>query len=235
VSGAALEARIRTEVGAGEGAFRLDAELRLERGILVLFGPSAAGKTLVLQALAGLLPVREGFVRVGGEALFESAGGVDVPAHRRRIGYVPQHHALFPFCDAAANVGFGLPFRERRRGSPRVRALLEEVGIAHLAAARPASLSGGERQRVALARALAVAPRLLLLDEPFASIDRAGRAALWRTLRDALERHAIPAVLVTHDASEARRVGQVAVRLEQGRSVAHGAAADVIPVEEDLA
>jgi epoxide hydrolase-like predicted phosphatase len=177
MSAAALEAHIRTEVGSGAGAFRLDAELRLERGILVLFGPSAAGKSLTLRALAGLVPVREGFVRVAGDTLFESASRVDRPAHRRRIGYVPQHHALFPFCDAAANVAFGLPLRERRRGSPRVRALLEEVGIAHLASARPASLSGGERQRVALARALAVAPRLLLLDEPFASIDRAGHAA----------------------------------------------------------
>ena len=231
----ALEARLEAAVGEGAGAFRVDAELRLEAGVLVLFGPSGAGKSLTLQALAGLVPVRGGFVRVGGETLFDSARGLDLPAHRRRIGYVPQHHALFPFCDAAANVAFGLPRRERRRDAPRVQALLREVGIAHLAAARPASLSGGERQRVALARALAVEPRLLLLDEPFASIDHDGRAALWLTLREVLARRATPAVLVTHDAGEARRVGQAAVRLEAGRSVASGDPAAVIPLEEELA
>ena len=230
----ALEARIDASVGEGAAAFVIRAELRLERGILVLFGPSGAGKSLTLQALAGLVPVRHGFVRVGGETLFESDGGVDLPAHRRRIGYVPQHHALFPFCDAAANVAFGLPRRERRRDASRVQDLLREVGLAHLAEARPASLSGGERQRVALARALAVEPRLLLLDEPFASIDRAGRAALWHTLREVLARRATPAVLVTHDAGEARRVGQAAVRLEAGRSVASGDPAAVIPLEEEL-
>jgi molybdate transport system ATP-binding protein len=231
----ALEARLAARVGAEPAAFPLDVELRLERGILVLFGPSGAGKSLTLQALAGLVPVRRGFVRVRGAALYDAAGGIDTPAHRRRIGYVPQHHALFPFCDAAANVAFGLPWRERRPGSERVRALLEEVGIAHLAGARPESLSGGERQRVALARALAVEPRLLLLDEPFASIDRAGRSALWATLRAVLERRGTPAVLVTHDAGEARRVGQAAVRLEEGRSVAAGRPEDVIPREEELA
>jgi molybdate transport system ATP-binding protein len=231
----ALEARIAARVGSVPGAFPLDVELRLERGILVLFGPSGAGKSLTLRALAGLLPVQAGFVRVGGTALYDAERRVDAPAHQRRIGYVPQHHALFPFCDAAANVGFGLPWRERRPGSPRVRALLEEVGIPHLARARPESLSGGERQRVALARALAVEPRLLLLDEPFASIDRAGRSALWATLRAVLERRGTPAVLVTHDAGEARRVGHAAVLLEEGRSVAAGRPEDVIPREEGLA
>jgi molybdate transport system ATP-binding protein len=224
----ALEARIETEVGSGASTFRLAVELRLERGVLVLFGPSAAGKTLTLHALAGLVPVHDGLVRVGGEALFDRARSVDVPAHRRRIGWVPQHHALFPFCDVEANVAFGLRRGARRRGSAAVRALLEELGIAHLARARPDSLSGGERQRVALARALAVGPRLLLLDEPFASIDRAGRAALWRSLGEVLARRATPAVLVTHDPEEALRVGDEVVRIAQGRSVASGPPGEVI-------
>ncbi|MCC6556427.1 MAG: ATP-binding cassette domain-containing protein [Polyangiaceae bacterium] len=212
----ALEARLTVTVGAGRGEFTVEAELALDRGVLVLFGPSGSGKSLTLQALAGLVKPRRGAIRVAGEALFDSERRISVPAHKRRIGYVPQHHALFPFLTVAENAAFGLSWRERRRGGAAVADLLEELGVAHLAAQRPASLSGGERQRVALARALAVKPRLLLLDEPFASIDQDGRAALRRTLREALDRHGIPAVFVTHDPDEALALGDALVRFERG-------------------
>jgi molybdate transport system ATP-binding protein len=218
----ALDARLSISVGEGDRAFAVEAELALDAGVLVLFGPSGAGKSLTLQALAGLLPRVRGHLRVGGEGLF------GVPAHQRRIGYVPQQHALFPFLDVAGNIAFGLPRAERRRGisSERTRALLDELGLLPLASRRPASLSGGERQRVALGRALAVEPRLLLLDEPFASIDEAGRAALQRLLRAVIERRGTPAVLVTHDAGEAIALGDRLVRFERkgalGRTVAAG-------------
>ena len=220
----ALEARLVVH----QGGFVVDAELALARGVLVLFGPSGAGKSLTLQALAGLLRPRAGTLRVAGELLYDGARGVDVPAHRRRIGYVPQHHSLFPFCDVAENVAFGLPRRERRRDHPVVQGLLAELGLAHLAGARPASLSGGERQRVALARALAVRPRLLLLDEPFASIDQDGRAALRKTLREALDRHGMPAVFVTHDPDEALALGDHLIRFERGRTTLAGAPASLL-------
>ena len=233
----ALEARLELRVGRGARAFALEAELSLERGVLVLFGPSGAGKSLTLRALAGLVRPERGFVRVGGESLFDAATGADAPPHRRGIGWVPQRDSLFPFCSAAENVAFGLPRARRRQRDPQVRALLEELGIAALADARPASLSGGERQRVALARALATGPRLLLLDEPFASIDRAGRGELWRLLRAALDRHRAPAVFVTHDADEALALADRVVRYERGRSVESGPPerilADAYPVSLD--
>ena len=216
---AALEARFQLEVGRGEDAFRLEAELALDRGVLVLFGPSGSGKSLTVQALAGLVRPVRGHIRLGSRTLFDSDARTHVPAHDRRIGYVPQNHGLFPFCDVSANVAFGLPRRDRRRDHPRVRALLEELKLEHLAHARPATLSGGERQRVALARALAVEPALLLLDEPFASIDADGRAEVRDVLRATLERHGTPAVFVTHDRDEAASLGRRIVRFERGRTL----------------
>ena len=216
----ALDARLTIAVGAGARAFRVEAELALDAGVLVLFGPSGVGKTLTLQALAGLIDGVVGHLRVGGETLLDAARGIVVPAHARRIGYVPQQHALFPFLDVAGNVAFGLP-RAARKG-PAVAALLDELGLTALASARPASLSGGERQRVALARALAVEPRLLLLDEPFASIDQEGRAALRRVVREVIDRRGIPAVLVTHAAEEAIALGDRLVRFARGQTALTG-------------
>jgi molybdate transport system ATP-binding protein len=218
----ALEARLAVTVGDGDRAFVLSAELALDAGVLVLFGPSGVGKTLTLQALAGLLPGVRGHLRVAGEVLLDTERGVDVRAEARRIGYVPQQHALFPFLDVAGNVAFGLPRAERRRPGPRVAALLDELGLSALASARPASLSGGERQRVALGRALAVKPRLLLLDEPFASIDEEGRASLQKLVRAVIDRRRMPAVLVTHHAGEAIALGDRLVRFERGRTAAAG-------------
>jgi molybdate transport system ATP-binding protein len=216
----ALDARLSFSVGGGDRAFAVEADLALDAGVLVLFGPSGVGKTLTLEALAGLVEGVRGRVVVRGEALLDSARGLAVPAHARRVGYVPQQHALFPFLDVAGNVAFGLPRADRR--GPRVAALLDELGLAALATAKPTSLSGGERQRVALARALAALPRLLLLDEPFASIDREGRAALQRLLRAVIDRRGVPAVLVTHDADEAVAMGDRLVRFERGRTAEAG-------------
>ncbi len=218
----ALEARLSASIGRGTDRFDVESSLCLSDGVMILFGPSGAGKSLTLHALAGLLRPRAGFLRVRGEVLYDSEHGIDVPPHKRRLGFVPQHHALFPFRDVLDNVLFGLPRAERRRNNPRVLALMEELGLGRLAGARPARLSGGERQRVALARALAVEPQLLLLDEPFASIDREGRAALRQSLRAVLDHHALPAVFVTHDTGEAIELGDTVVCFERGRTVASG-------------
>jgi molybdate transport system ATP-binding protein len=215
---AALEARFVMEKNGPDASFVLDVELALDQGVLVLFGPSGAGKTLSLSTLAGLERPSRGRIRLNGDLLFDSEENVWVPPHRRGVGYVPQRSSLFPFTDVLGNVAFGLP-REKRRASAALQmALLEELGIAHRAHARPDDLSGGERQRVALARALAVEPRLLLLDEPFASIDRDGRAALGKMLREVLARRKTPAVLVTHDMTEATEMGTVLVPLREGKS-----------------
>jgi molybdate transport system ATP-binding protein len=223
----ALFARLTISVGDGAGSFTARPEISLGSGVLVLFGPSGSGKTLTLQAIAGLLRPSAGLINAGGEALFDASRRIDIPAHKRRIGYVPQQPSLFPFATVAENVAFGLPRAERRK-SPAIIALMDELGIGHLADARPASLSGGERQRVALARALAVKPRLLLLDEPFASIDRGGRATLRRALLQALRAHGTPAVFVTHDEEEAIEVGDSLVLLERGTTVAAGSPASLL-------
>jgi molybdate transport system ATP-binding protein len=223
---AALDAHVAFVVGAGDARFQVDATLLLDTGLLVLFGPSGAGKTLTLKALAGLAPVTSGHVHVRGVTLVDTERGIATPTHERRVGYVPQAQTLFPFLDVAANVAFGLPRHER--GSARVSSCLRELGIEHLARARPASLSGGERQRVALARALVTEPRLLLLDEPFASIDKNGTLALRALVRDVIARHAIPVVLVTHDADEAASIGDALVRFERGKTVEQGAPAVVL-------
>lgn len=230
MSEAALEAELTLDVGG----FAVHAELRLQEGVLVFFGPSGAGKSLTLRAIAGLVRPKAGFIRVRGETLFDSARGVDVPSHLRRIGYVPQHHSLLPFRDVSANVAFGLPRAERKGDSAEVRALLEELGLAHLAHAMPPRLSGGERQRVALARALAVRPRLLLLDEPFASLDLEGRRRLREVVKETLRRHETPAAFVTHDPEEALTVGTQVVRFERGRTTETGVPALLLSAHAPL-
>ncbi len=212
----------------GSQAFQLEADLSLEKGLLVLFGPSGAGKSLTVQALAGLIRPEQGWIRVGGEVLFDRDRGIEIPSHRRRVGYVPQSRSLFPFRNVAGNVAFGLPRRERRRSHPRVQELMDELGIGDLADADPESLSGGERQRVALARALAVRPRLLLLDEPFDALDRRGRLELHRVLLRTLKHYEIPAVVVTHDPDEALKLGDRLVMLDRGRTVASGDPASLL-------
>ncbi len=215
----ALDAQFSLAVGRGSSRFTVDAALTLEHGVLVLFGPSGSGKSLTLQAIAGILRPLDGHIRVRGQSLFDAATRTHVPAHRRRIGYVPQHASLFPFRSVADNVAFGLPRRARRKGNRDVVQLLHELGIDHLAEARPTDLSGGERQRVALARALIVRPHLLLLDEPFASIDHTGRRALRDVLVATLNAHGTPAVFVTHDPEEARQLGTRIARFARGRTL----------------
>lgn len=218
----ALEAEITVNVGWTARRFSVEAKLSLAEGVLVLFGPSGSGKSLTVAAIVGVVEPAAGRMSVCGETVFDADKKIWVEAHRRRIGYVPQHHSLFPFCDVFQNVAFGLARAERAKKSARVEQLIDELGLSHLSDAMPASLSGGERQRVALARALAVRPRLLALDEPFASIDHEGRDSLHAVLKAVLARYGTPAVFVTHDPSEALEIGDRMVRFERGKTVASG-------------
>ena len=230
----AIDARFELQVPDPRSTFSVRVEFRLDRGVLVLFGASGAGKTLTLEALAGLARPSHGYIRLESTTLFDAALRVWVPPHRRRVGYVPQRQSLFPFLDVLGNVEFGLPRAKRGRRGDCGMALLEELGIAHRAHARPADLSGGERQRVALARALNVEPRLLLLDEPFASIDRGGRAMLCLMLRDILARRSTPAVLVTHDPLEAIEMGDRLVHLEEGRGASSATPSEFFGIEPHM-
>jgi molybdenum ABC transporter ATP-binding protein len=208
---------------------RLDVQLDLRRETLAMVGPSGAGKTSILRAVAGLLRPDEGWVRVAGRTWFDALRRVNLPPERRSVGLVFQDLALFPHLTVRRNVEYGL--RGRVRGDQRgevVAATLERFGVAHLARARPAEISGGERQRVALARAVAWDPDLLLLDEPLSALDPATKGAVAAELSHHLAELEIPAVLVSHDfADVVGLAGRIAV-IEDGRIVQVGAAAELL-------
>lgn len=197
--------------------FTLDVAFDSIGGVTALLGPSGAGKTLTLRAIAGLLRPDSGRIACGGRVLFDAAAGVDLPARARRVGYVFQHYALFPHLTVAENVAYGLHAWPRAARRVRVTEVLETVGLAGYAGRRPRELSGGQQQRVALARALAPEPAVLLLDEPLAALDAPLRRRLGAELRAVHERTAIPMVLVTHDPLEAARVADAVVQLDGGR------------------
>ena len=181
-----------------------------DTGLTVLFGPSGAGKTSVLNMVAGLIAPDAGHARVGGETLFDAVAGIDVPVAERRAGYVFQEPRLFPHLRVRANLLYG---RRGDDGGLDVDETIALLGIAHLLDRWPRTLSGGEARRVAIGRALLSDPRFLLLDEPLSSLDRARREeimVLIERLRDAVR---MPILMVTHDRDEAARLGTRVVEI----------------------
>jgi len=209
--------------------FTLDVDLALPgHGVTALFGPSGSGKTTCLRVLAGLEPAAQGRVVVDGEVWHDSASGRFVPAHRRALGYVFQESSLFEHLSVRDNLRYGwqrVPAAQRRHGWDHG---LDLLGIAHLLERRPAELSGGERQRVAIARALATSPRVLLMDEPLASLDAARKAEVLPWLEQLHQRLDLPMVYVTHAFDEALRLADHLVLLERGAVRAQGPIADLI-------
>ena len=190
----------------------------LARGqIGVLIGPSGCGKTSLLRSIAGLERLSAGSIRIAGELLADAASGLHTPPEARRIGMVFQDYALFPHLSVADNIGFGLRHLPRSERQDRIHQVLDLVGLAHAAKRAPHQLSGGQQQRVALARALAPAPRLLLLDEPFSSLDVDLREHLSQELRGILQNSGTTALFVTHDQAEAFAIGDVVGVMHQGR------------------
>jgi molybdate transport system ATP-binding protein len=186
-------------------ALRVDVALEVGRETLALVGPSGAGKTTVLRAIAGLVRPPRGRIALDENVWLDTARGIDRPPEARSVGYLFQDYALFPHMSVRRNVGFG--------GTERVDELLARFGISQLARARPADISGGERQRVALARALARDPAVLLLDEPLSALDAHTRNAVRAELQQLLREVGLPTILVTHDfedaAALAERIGVV--------------------------
>ncbi|MFN8626196.1 MAG: ABC transporter ATP-binding protein [Candidatus Binatia bacterium] len=212
------------------GALDLRLELHAEAGeVVAILGPNGAGKSTLLDALAGLTALTAGRVVLDDQVLEDAAAGWCVPPERRPIGVVFQDYLLFPHLTALDNVAFGLRCRGQSRQEARRCALdwLQRVGLAEHASARPAALSGGQAQRVALARALAIAPRMLLLDEPLSALDVSTRAEVRRTLRRHLEAFEGIRLLVTHDPLEAMALASHLVVLENGRIVQSGTPAAV--------
>src|ERR1700722_17736086 len=191
-----------------------DLDLSVEAGSFVsILGPSGSGKTTLLRVIAGFDRADQGSVRLHGEIVDDESHFVE--SAKRRIGYVPQDGSLFPHLFVEANVGFGLARRDRR--GKQVATLLEMVGLEGFAQRYPHELSGGQQQRVALARGLAIEPSLVLLDEPFSSLDASLRAAVRRDVRRVLKESGTTAILVTHDQDEALSLADQVAIIRDGR------------------
>ena len=219
---------LRVEAHTRLGDVELDVSLEVPPGsCLALAGPSGAGKTSVLRVVAGLLRPERGSVRLGEDVWLDTVAERDLPPERRRCGYLFQEYALFGHLSAWQNVAY--PLRGLQRGERRRRAheLLERFGLGARADARPATLSGGERQRVALARALARQPDVLLLDEPLSALDARTRANAARELAAVLRELEVPALLVTHDFSEAAQLGDRVGVIDAGMVMQEGSASDL--------
>jgi len=184
--------------------------------VLAIFGPSGSGKTTILRSIAGLFTPHEALVRCGSETWVDTASGITVPPHRRRVGLVFQEYALFPHLTALGNVMTALGHRPRAERRRRAEELLDLVHLSAHTQRRPAALSGGERQRVAVARALARDPAVLLLDEPFAAVDRAVRRRLQDQIDEVRQVLDVPLILVTHDFDDVVRLATHLLILERG-------------------
>ncbi|WP_394662854.1 ATP-binding cassette domain-containing protein [uncultured Sphingomonas sp.] len=196
------------DVMVRRGEVRISACFATGPGATVLFGPSGVGKTTILQMVAGLVRPDTGHVRVAGEILFDAATRINVRPEHRRIGYVFQEPRLFPHRRVAANLRYGMT-----RGGGDWDGVIAMLGIGHLLDRWPRSLSGGEARRVAIGRALLSDPRVLLLDEPLSSLDRARRGEILDALVAVRDRTGIPILMVTHDPEEAERIATAIVRL----------------------
>jgi molybdate transport system ATP-binding protein len=209
------------EVEKQLGTLSLSVRFQAARGATALFGPSGAGKTSVVNMIAGLLTPDRGIITLDDTVLFDAGKNIDLPPHRRQVGYVFQEGRLFPHLSVRQNLDYGRRMSRHPRDGrefERVAALLD---IGHLLDRRPGKLSAGERQRVAVGRALLMRPRLLLLDEPLASLDAAHKREIlpYLVLRDDA---GIPIVYVSHMAAEVRRIATTVVRLDAGRVIAVG-------------
>lgn len=213
---------------AQDAPIPLSASFRCAPGeVLALVGPSGSGKSTILKCIAGVYRPRGGTVRVDGAVWFDAAAGVDLPPYRRATGMVFQSYALFPHMTALGNVAAAMGHVPDGERDARARRLIETVHLSGLEDRRPAELSGGQQQRVAVARALARDPKVLLLDEPFSSVDKATRQRLYREIADLRRAFSMPVVLVTHDLDEAVMLADRMAVLHRGRTLQYGTPEEV--------
>ncbi|GGK30533.1 molybdenum import ATP-binding protein ModC [Salinarimonas ramus] len=208
--------------------FTLDVAFAAPPGITVLFGRSGSGKTTIVNAISGLLRPDAGRISTADAVLLDTQKGIALPPHRRRIGYVFQEGRLFPHLTVRQNLRYGAWFAPKDAPREDLGRVVDLLGIGHLLERRPSALSGGEKQRVAIGRALLCAPRLILADEPLASLDDARKAEILPYLERLRDETAIPIVYVSHSASEVARLATTVVVLERGHVVRKGSAAEVM-------
>ena len=213
---------LRVDITKKLGDFTVEANFTSEGRVTGLFGASGAGKTSLINMIAGLVKPDRGTIALDGEALDDTAAGVHVPPYRRRIGYVFQDARLFPHLDVSQNLDYGRRMNGLKRDPASEARITDLLDIGGLKDRRPGQLSGGERQRVALGRALLSKPRLLLLDEPLGSLDEGRKVEILPYLVRLRDEAGIPMVYVSHDAAELRQLATQIVMLRQGRVTALG-------------
>lgn len=206
--------------------FTLDVEFTMENELLVIEGSSGAGKTTILNCLAGIITPDDGKITIDDKVLFSHTDKVNVTAEKRNIGYLFQNYALFPNMTVRENVLYGLKNKkEYRRKATRKPMLeyadnmMEMLGVAHLAKKNPTAISGGEKQRVALARAMVTRPSLLLLDEPFSALDENTKGKIYEEFLDFKESLRIPTILITHNYRETELFADKNITLKEGRII----------------
>jgi molybdate transport system ATP-binding protein len=209
------------------GDFLLDARFEAGDGLIALLGRSGSGKTSIINTIAGLINPDRGYVKIDDAVLVDTAGEILVPRHQRRIGYVFQEGRLFPHLNVRQNLLYGRWFAPRRGGS-EFDAVVYLLGIGALLERRPARLSGGEKQRVAIGRALLANPRLLLMDEPLASLDEARKAEILPYIERLRDQARVPIVYVSHSIAEVARLASTVVLLSEGKVAAVGPTAQIM-------
>lgn len=221
---------IAVDLALARGAFHLDVAFTAPAGLTALFGRSGSGKSTVIACMAGLTRPDRGRIALDSEILLDTARGLHVPAHRRRIGTVFQEARLMPHLSVRQNLGYGRWFARGRRDAAGLEpeAVIALLGIGHLLDRRPAGLSGGEGQRVAIGRALLSRPRLLLMDEPLAALDAERKAEILPLIERLRDAAGIPILYVSHAVSEVARLADTIVVLEAGRVAAAGPAEAIL-------
>ena len=215
------------------GAFRLQARFTAAPGLTALFGRSGSGKTSLVSIVGGLIRPDRGRVAIDGQTLVDTERRLFVPAHKRRIGYVFQDSRLFPHLSVRRNLLYGRWFARGEGGATAdLGSVVELLGIGHLLERQPDSLSGGEKQRVAIGRALLARPRLLLMDEPLASLDEARRAEILPYIERLRDKAGVPILYVSHSVAEVARLATTVVIMAEGTVTAVGAVQDILPMAD---
>ncbi len=219
---------IEVEAYLRRPGFTLDVAFSSEGGVTALFGPSGCGKSTTIGVIAGLVAPDRGRVEVVGETLLDTSRRINVASHKRRVGLVFQDAQLFPHMSVRQNLAFGRRFSRAVRDLVAFEPVAETLGISHLLDRRPSQLSGGEMQRVAIGRALLASPRVLLLDEPLASLDRARKLEILPLIDTLAREHGVPVIYVSHDLEEVTRLARQVIVLEAGKVVTCGAPEAVV-------